>query len=103
LRVQAAIGYSFTVSAQDEDDHVLRYKLNKGDCDGTALLASLDARYQATEHWFASAGFDLVSIDTEGTQRQSFYDGPLRGQGSTIDLELKSSQKHFFVSGGYAF
>ena len=91
------------MSVEDVDDHVLRSKLNVGDCDGTALMAAVDGRFNFTEKLFALFGVSYLAIDAEGTQSQSFYAGPLTGLGTDIDLDISSQQVYVYVNGGYAF
>ena len=103
VSVEASLGYSPIAMAEDTDDHVLRSKLSKGDCDGTAFMAGIDARFDITERWFAGAGFDYISISTDGTQTQNFYAGENVGLVLTIDQEITSSQTYFFLEAGYSF
>lgn len=103
VTLEAFIGYSPIVKAEDKDDHVLRSKLSEGDCDGTAIMVGIDARYNITKHWFGLLGFDYISIDTDGTQSQSFYAGELAGLAFEIDQEITSTQTYFYVEAGYSF
>jgi outer membrane protease len=101
--IEASLGYSPIVSVEDVDDHVLRSKLNVGDCDGTALMAAVDGRFNFTEKLFALFGASYLAIDAEGTQSQRFYAGPLTGLGTDIDLDISSEQVYVYLNGGYAF
>lgn len=103
LSIEASLGYSPIVSVEDEDDHVLRSKLNVGDCDGTALMAAIDGRFNFTGRLFALFGVSYLAVDAEGTQSQRFYAGPLTGIGTDIDLDISSEQAYVYVNGGYAF
>jgi outer membrane protease len=103
LSIEASLGYSPIVSVEDEDDHVLRSKLNVGDCDGTALMAGIDGRFNFTGQLFALFGVSYLAVDAEGTQSQRFYAGPMAGAGTDIDLDISSEQVYVYVTGGYAF
>jgi len=103
VTLEAFVGYSPIVNAEDKDDHLLRSLLSEGDCDGTAIMVGIDARYDITKHWFGLLGFDYISIDTDGTQTQSSYAGELTGLVSKIDQEITSSQTYFYIEAGYSF
>ena len=58
LYVEVSLGYSPIVDAEDEDHHLLRSKVNKSDCDGDAILLSLEGRYDLPKNWFFELGVD---------------------------------------------
>ena len=101
--IEASLGYSPFVTAEDEDDHVLRGKLSKGDCEGSALLFEINGRYDISSHWFCNLSFNYISIDTSGTQTQSYYAGELVGYVGKIDQEITSSQTLINLEAGYRF
>lgn len=86
------------VKAEDDDHHILRDKVSKGDCDGTAVLASLKAGYALTKDLSVGLHYDYISIHTEGTQTQTGPDFT-----GTIDQHIESRQQYLGVSLGYAF
>ena len=97
--VELSLGYSPIVNVEDEDQHLLRSKVNEGDCEGTALLCSLEGRYDFTKNWFITLGLDYKKIETDGRSKASFfgvYD-------HTIDLEIESKQVYAALTAGYAF
>lgn len=99
ITVELSLGYSPIVNVEDEDQHLLRSKVNKGDCDGTAILCSLEGRYDFTKNWFMTLGLDYKNIETDGKSEASFfgvYD-------HTIDLEIESKQVYAALMAGYAF
>ena len=105
--LEASLGYSPIVNVEDEDTHLLREhpdthrrpKVNEGDCDGQAILLSLEGRYDFLKHQFLTLQVDYTKIDTDGTSDASFggvYD-------HTIDLEIESKQVYTAITAGYAF
>jgi outer membrane protease len=81
------------VSAKDEDDHVLRYKLSKGSCSGSAVFLVLGGKYDFTSRLFMKVSVEVTDINTSGHQDQSFYSGESEGvTNEDIDDEIKSSQ-----------
>lgn len=97
--VEMSLGYSPIVDVEDEDHHLLRSKVNKGDCDGDAILLSLEGRYDLSKNWFLTLGVDYTKIDADGTSKAYFsgvYD-------HTIDLEIESEQISYALNIGYAF
>ena len=97
--VELSLGYSPIVNVEDEDQHLLRSKVNEGDCDGTALLCSLEGRYDFTKNWFITLALDYRNIKTDGRSEASFfgvYD-------HTIDSKIESKQVYTALMAGYAF
>lgn len=103
LSLEGSVGYSPFVSAEDRDDHLLRYKLNESTDSGSAWLFALALRLQASRHWFATISVSGLFIDTSGTQHQSFYAGEYAGYEITIDQTLTSSQIYSSIQAGYTF
>ena len=95
--VEASLGYSPIVNVDDEDQHLLRSKVNKGDCSGDAVLLSLEARYDFLSNWFLTLQVDYTKIDADGESRAYFYDV----YDHTIDLEIESEQTHTTLVVGY--
>lgn len=84
--------------AEDDDHHILRNKVSTGDCDGTAVLASVKAGYTLAKALTIGLHYDYLSIYTEGTQTQT--DPDFTG---TIDQHIESRQHFLGVSLGYSF
>ncbi len=99
--VEARLGYSPIVKVEDEDHHLSRPTpmVSKGDCDGDAILFSLEGRYDLPENWFLTLGFDYTKISADGTSR-TYIDGRYD---HTIDLEIESKQILAAFGVGYAF
>lgn len=97
--VEASLGYSPIVNVTDEDNHILRSKVSEGDCDGDAILLSLEGRYDFLTHWFLTLHLDYMKIETDGKQKQ-YTDGEWT---ATIDQEIESKQIFTALSVGYAF
>ncbi len=64
LSVEARLGYSPFVNVEDEDHHLLRSKVNKGDCDGHAILFSLEGRYDFPSPSFLLTGSQPTNLQT---------------------------------------
>ena len=99
--VEASLGYSPIVNAEDEDRHLARVppRIAKGDFDGDAILFSLDGRYDFSKNWFLTFGLDRITIETDG--RSKTY---IQGRWShTIDQKTKSTQTSAMFTVGYAF
>lgn len=97
--VEMSLGYSPTVNVEDEDHHLLRSMVSKGDCDGDAILLSLEGQYDFLKHWFLTLHVDYTRIDTDGkseTYVEGVYD-------HTIDQETESEQIFYALNIGYAF
>ncbi len=88
FHIEATLGYSPMVNVTDEDNHILRDKVSKGDCDGDATLFSLKGHYEFWKPWFLTIQVGYMSIDTDGKQTQ-YIEGELLG---TIDQKIKSQQ-----------
>jgi len=90
--------YAPWVSADNRDQHRLRYKENRaGDLDGDAFMVSADGEYDFGAHWFATAGLSYTSIDVDGDMDATFfgiYD-------HTVREELESEQTALFFTVGY--
>ncbi len=99
LSVETTLGYSPFVNAKDEDHHILRSKVNKGDCDGDAILFSLKGQYDFLNNWFLTLGLEYTKIETEGESDAYFYGV----YDHTIDEEIFSEQKVIAFTVGYVF
>jgi len=97
--LDASLGYSPIVHAEDLDVHVLRAKVSEGDCDGDAFLFAVKGRYNFRSNWFLTLQLDYTYIETEGSQKQ-FLNGAWL---TTIDQEITSEQIFGVLSMGYAF
>lgn len=97
--VEVSLGYSPIVNVTDEDIHILRSMVLEGDCDGDAILLSLEGRYDFLTHWFLTLQLNYMTIDTDGEQKQ-YTDGEWT---ATIDQEIESEQIFTALAVGYAF
>ena len=95
--VEASLGYSPIVRVDDEDQHLLRSKVNRGDCDGDAILFSVEGRYDFPNNWFLTLQLDYTKIDADGESKAYFDDV----YDHTIDLEIKSRQVYTILAVGY--
>jgi len=88
FHVEASLGYSPMVNVTDEDNHILRDRVTKGDCDGDAVLFSLKGHYEFWNPWFLTIQVGYMNIDTDGKETQ-YLGGELY---CTIDKKIKSNQ-----------
>lgn len=90
LKTQLNLGY---VSAEDEDDHILRQKISEGETDGIMADLNLDLLFKLTEFVNFSIYTHFKMIDTEGDQTQWEYDSyGNRTYLDKIDDEITSEQ-----------
>jgi len=99
LRIEGSLGYSPIVNVTDEDNHILRDKVGKGDCNGNAVLFSLKENYKFRERWLLIMQLNYMSIDTDGKQTQ-YSGGELF---ATIDQKIKSKQMLINFAVKYSF
>lgn len=101
--IEGSIAYSPYLAIEDEDDHILRDKLSKGDLDGTAIMLSLEGSYQFTRHWFAKIDLNYMDLSADGKQKQYFYNMPGKVYFATIDQKIESEQLTAMLKAGYSF
>gem|GEM_PF-4266050 len=96
----ANLDYSPKVRVKDKDDHLLRYKLSRGNCTGEGVSISLSAMYMLAHGWCAYVDGIYGRIRTDGVQDQVWYgDDPgtafnetgyaIIGIDQDIDLDLR--------------
>ncbi len=90
----ARIAYAPSAQAKDRDDHILRSKVSTCTASGTAYLASLGGLWGFSENWSMGINGEYLSISTEGTQHQYFYDG----SGVTYDIPDKITSSQVAIS-----
>jgi len=99
FNIEASVGYSPFVRVQDKDNHLLSSKLSYGDCDGTAVLLSLNGRLDVLHPVFFEMAADYISIDTKGKQTQ-YTNGSWSG---TLDQKYFSTVNSLELLVGYKF
>jgi hypothetical protein len=97
------LAYSDWAEAEDRDDHILRYKLSEGDCEGEAYLIKVNLDWSFYPNWLLGLGAEYVDIDTIGTQHQSFYAGPFVGITYDVDNKITSTYWSTILKIAYAF
>jgi outer membrane protease len=105
-KFKGALTYQFSpfVNAQDEDKHLLRSKISKGDCDGYMNAGRFNCSYDFTKHIFAGLDFSYRQIQTTGTQRQhQLATADVVEWWGDIDEDVFSEQIESAVSVGYKF
>jgi hypothetical protein len=86
-----SFGYSDWTEVTDRDDHILRYKLSEGECEGEAYLINVGLDWNFLPQWILSVGAEYMDIDTTGTQHQRFYAGSSAGTTYNVDDRISSS------------
>lgn len=99
FRINGRFAYAPWVDAEDRDQHLLRYKENRGSYDGYAFMVAADAMYDFTQHWFMTGGVSHTSIDVDGEQNSSFFGY----HDHTIQAEMESRQTAIYLTAGYRF
>lgn len=97
--VAGHFSFSPFVDAQDEDHHLLRNKLNKGDMDGNAYMIDVSGTYNFLSPWFIEGAFHYTKIDVDGDQN-----GSLNGiYAFMVSEESESTQTSSYLKVGYKF
>ncbi|MBU0962152.1 MAG: omptin family outer membrane protease, partial [Proteobacteria bacterium] len=101
------ISYSPWVDAENVDQHMLRYKVNKGNLDGYSWMFKVEGQFDFTENWFMTASYDYKKMKVDGTMAAefaSFYEyiyGVVPNH--TVWEEIESEQHAWAVNVGYLF
>lgn len=99
FNISGSFAYSPWVDAEDEDNHVLRDKVSRGDMDGNAYMLDVSGMYNITFAWFLEGGFHYTKIDVDGDQTQSFNGVPTY----IVYEESESTQTSVYLNIGYRF
>lgn len=103
FRVNLNFTYSDWVDVSDKDTHLYpdwdaanpgnNYDMiSKGDCEGEAYIARMEASWNFLRNWSLDIGGEYVDIDTDGSLKQRHYlNGNLVGSSSSIKEEVTSS------------
>lgn len=103
ISLDASLGYSPIVTVEDEDQHLLRNKVNKGDLDGDAFLFWVEGRYDIFKNWFLTLGIDYVKIETDKGDMVATFEGVDSIYNHTVTEEVESEQTSVMFRVGYAF
>jgi len=68
--VEAELGISPYTKVKDKDNHILRSKISKAECEGYAILLSLNGRLDIFNPIFMGLSLEYIYIDTKGKQKQ---------------------------------
>lgn len=105
----AEIVFSPEASSNDRDDHILRNKLSRSNCEGTAFMGGINGCVMLNQkaskiNWFLEFGFNFMKISTDGYQEQSWYgDDPISEEDDTgtkisgINNKITSKQRTIFI------
>jgi len=102
-QLHLTVAYSAWAQAEDRDNHVLRYKLLEGDCEGEAYLINLSLDWRCYSRWVLSMGAEYVDIETSGRQHQAYYAGPYKGITYDVDDRITSSSWSGILRISYTF
>jgi len=103
FQLNLTIGYSDWAKAEDRDDHILRYKLSEGYCQGEAYLIKLNLDWKFYPNWILGLGAEYVDIDTSGVQYQSWYAGGNVGITYDVNDKITSTYRSTIFKISYAF
>ena len=103
FQLNLTIAYSDWTKAEDRDDHILRYKLSEGYCQGEAYLIKGNLDWRFYPNWILGLGAEYVDIDTSGRQHQSFYSGPFVGITYDVNDKITSTYWSTIFRISYAF
>ncbi|MBU0679919.1 MAG: omptin family outer membrane protease [Proteobacteria bacterium] len=101
VTIIANASYSPIVHAEDEDQHLLRGKVNRGNLDGDSWMVNLETRYQFNRNWFASLEYGYKEISVDGKMKGIFYGDPSLTH--TVWEELESTQHSGSLMVGYSY
>lgn len=97
FKLSGRLAYSPMVRVEDRDEHLWRYKENRGELDGDAFMLALDGQYDFNEFWFMTAGLSYTLIEAEGDSKAYFYGY----YDHTVSEEIESKQSSLFMMVGY--
>ncbi len=105
------LGYSPWVSAEDEDDHLLRFKRMNGSTTGKAYFATVTAQWELQDNNSFLLQGQYLRIDTTGTQTQTWYRDEVTSSGTIpagtvitgIDDKITSQQTTITVFFSHRF
>jgi outer membrane protease len=99
--LEIGLAYAPFVDFQDEDQHLLRDKVNRADHDwaGDAMFVRLKGRYNFNPHWFLELDAEAMKIESEG-ESNAYFGGVWD---HSIDHEVESEQYSAYLSIGASF
>jgi outer membrane protease len=92
VKINGRICYSPSLTASDEDDHVLRFKKQELDGDGYGILGDLTLRYDINAVLFVQAKGSYFTFTADGMAKTEFYAGEDAGYSAEIYEDIKSQQ-----------
>jgi outer membrane protease len=82
FQAAADVAYSPWAAAEDEDDHLLRFKRMKGSTTGKAYFATVTAQWELHDNNTFVLQVQYLRIDTTGTQTQTWYRDEVTSSGT---------------------
>lgn len=99
FELAGSAAWSPIAQGEDEDQHLLRDKVNEGETDGDAWIFMVRGQYNMPWNLYLGLQWDYVKIDLSGESKAYFggvYD-------HKIDLEHTSDQNSLLLELGYKF
>lgn len=96
LSINARFAFAPWIQVDNKDQHLLRNKVNTGDLDGTATMASVEAEYCINQYLFVNGGFDYTYFEADGDMDATFYGI----YDHTVTEEIDSSQTSVYATFG---
>ncbi len=101
--LKGSIAFAPYVSAQDEDNHLLREyggKITRSDMDGTGIMFDISGKFNFTPLWFIEFGLNTTKVDVEGTMNQGYV---WFGNFGSNKVEAESTQSSGYIALGASF
>lgn len=87
----------------DEDNHILRQMLSKGNSKGTGIKAGLTGQYNFTKNIFIIVQADYLALKLNGSSNTVFYEGVDKGLEWNIENKVMVTQYYWGFSIGRKF
>ncbi len=97
--ITGSLAYSSFVTAEDEDDHLLRGRVATGEMDGDSYMIDFYGNYEFESSWFVEGGISYTKIEVDGDMDISMYGVHVLPERE----EVESSQTSAYLSLGYHF
>lgn len=96
-----SVGYIPVVNFKDEDQHLLRDKVNVSDhgWGGQGWIIKAAGRYVLSDHWYLDGDLSWMTAESSGVSKASFggvYD-------HSIEQKIENTQIGLFINLGYSF
>lgn len=99
LAINGRVAYAPWVNVDNTDQHLLRYKVNEGNLEGTAVMTSADAEFSFTPQFYVAGGVSYTYIEADGDMDATFYGI----YDHTVTEEIESNQFNVYARIGFRF